>query len=92
MDFQYPFIYHSIVEIYTDFPVEQVMLPENISREIKGATFSRVSMEKDSCVVIAHKLEITEPEFKIRRYHLLRGIFDKVARSSVDEVTLVAGE
>ncbi len=92
VDFQYPFVYHSIVEIHTDFAVEQSMLPENMAKEINGAKFTRVSVMSDSCIVVAHKLEITEPEFKVRRYQALRDIFDLVARTSEDEVTLVLKE
>jgi hypothetical protein len=94
VDFNYPFTYKNVAEIFSEVPVTEYTLPEDIDLDIGGASFTRECRQTDSSVMIVSTLIIAKPEFLPVTYKRLRKFFDQVALTSEDEVIAImaAGE
>jgi transglutaminase-like putative cysteine protease len=89
VDFSYPFTYKNVVELFVTSDVEQYLLPDDVTHQIDGATFTRKSTVTDSSVIMISTLLIEQPEFKPPVYSDVRELFAKVALATEDEVTAI---
>lgn len=93
VDFTYPFTYRNIVDIFLEDTAVENILPESFFKVIDGAQIRRNASVNDSCITVDFTLIVEEPLFRPAKYPELRELFDMVARTDEDKVTVVlAGE
>lgn len=90
VDFNYPFIYQNVVQIKFAKTPSEIYLPDDIKNEIGGAAFYRISKYENETVEVMQQLVIDNPLFRPSSYNNIKGLFEKVAQSTEDEVALVA--
>jgi transglutaminase-like putative cysteine protease len=91
VDFTYPFVYRNVVEIHFADSATGITLPENLSFEIGGASFTRECSVNGTVAVIDSRLTISEPLYPPSKYVSVRSFFDRVARAGEDEVAATVG-
>lgn len=88
VDFNRTFTYHNIVEIFVADSVVEYILPKDFTSAIRGAKLVRQSVVQDSSVIIAVRLDITDPQFPPSRYNELRSFFELLAQTDQDGLTV----
>ncbi len=88
VDFNYPFVYHNIVEIFAADSVAAYDFPEDFSVGIEGATFVRQTEIRDSSIVVASQLSIENPVYQPFQYYQLRQLFEQIAANTATEIRM----
>jgi hypothetical protein len=88
VDFQYPFVYQNMTEIAIADSVASFTLPEPLSFEIAGASFTRNCMFDGAHYIISNRLSIDKAAFSPSVYAQLRDFFAKMAAAGEDPIIL----
>ena len=88
IDFQFPGTWHNIVTIRFAKDPADVALPVDVVVEKDGLTFKRACRRTGSVVVVDSKLIITQPLYGVLDYALIKEVFDQIATSATDEVSV----
>jgi hypothetical protein len=88
VDFQYPFVYQNTTEIAITDSIVSFTLPEPLSFEISGASFTRNCMFDGNHYIISNRLAIDKAAFSPTVYSQLRDFFAKMAVAGEDPIIL----
>ena len=87
IDFQFPGTWHNIVTIRFAKEPSDIALPSDVVVEKDGVTFKRVCQRNGSMIVVDSKLVIAQPLYDVKRYAMIKELFDQIATSATDEVS-----
>jgi hypothetical protein len=88
VDFQYPSVYQNTTEIAIEDSIVSFTLPEPLSFEISGASFSRNCMYDGARYIISNRLSIDKAAFSPSVYSQLRDFFTKMGAATEDPIIL----
>jgi hypothetical protein len=88
VDFLYPFVYQSTTEIASTDSIVSFTLPEPLSFQIGGASFTRDCTFDGDRYIINNRLTVDKAIFSPNVYTQLRDFFIKMAAASQDPIVL----
>ena len=89
VDFQYPFTFMNVVEIYPPLGITDYQLPENLELSFGTNSFTRQSEVRDSVILLVQTLVIDQPLFRPPQYQGLREFFTKIVMGIEAQVVAV---
>ena len=93
VDFNFPFVYQNVVQMTFANDVVSEELPEPLTYEIPGASYSRTCMFDGRNIIIQSQLSVDNPYFPQQSYSRLRDFFIQATAAVEDEIVVsVASE
>lgn len=93
VDFNFPFVYQNVVQMTFEGEVVSETLPEPLTLEIPGASYSRTCMFDGRNIIIQSQLSVDNPLFPQQSYSRLRDFFVQATAAVEDEIVVsVASE
>jgi len=88
IDFDFPFTIHSIVTINSFDNIQSVQMPENISIEMEGGKYTKVSLQIENAIRVETKLELTMDLFYPSYYSAIKDFFEKIEQANSEQVVI----
>jgi len=89
IDFNYPFKYENRIEIASELPVKQYLMPRDTTINLGDAFLKRTSQVSDSGATLEWHLVVRYPEFPVNNYVSLRELFAQLALWGNEDIILV---